>query len=125
MACVALGYAKWVTNYTSVDRDGTQRFTAEFRFASEDNMLAFENGPFGFAPRYGGFDGWALAQMGAGEAGSHSPGLPWSRDRLGPPVDVTSASAWAMVPGANGLPSALHVFANASSAAGFVKGLPG
>ena len=120
-----MGHAEWATNYTSVDRDGTPRFTAEFRFVSEDNMLAFENGPFAFAPRYGGFDGWTLARMGPGLRSLGPPPLPWSRDRLGPAVDVTAASAWAMVPGADGGPPVLHAFANASSAASFVQGLPG
>ena len=36
-------------------------YTTEFRFISEDNMIAFENAPFTYAPKYGGYDPTGLS----------------------------------------------------------------
>ena len=49
--CKDVGDAKWSTEYTSVDAEGNGVYTSEFRFVSEDNMIAFENGPITFLPR--------------------------------------------------------------------------
>ena len=87
--------------YTSVDKDGTARFTSTFLFTSADNMIAFENSPFLYAPKYGGFCAHGLSSM--------SNASVWSREKLGPPVDLTKA--WRVVDQpAGGLSQALVLF---------------
>ena len=70
MTCM-LGRADFATNYTSIDKEGVQEWNTEFRFASEDNLIAFENGPF--APKYGGFDALSIATNSS----------EWSKNKLG------------------------------------------
>jgi len=41
-ACDAIGDKQYSTQYTSVDADGNPKFTSEFLFTSQANMLAFE-----------------------------------------------------------------------------------
>jgi len=41
-ACNAKGNKEYSTQYTSVDADGEPKFTSEFLFTSQANMLAFE-----------------------------------------------------------------------------------
>ncbi len=116
--CTAVGNASLSTTYVSLDSDGTQRFSSEFRFASVDNMIAFENAPFLSAPRYGGFCAWAISQ-----SQNRSSGQPrWGRDRLGPPVDLLRS--WRLIPGGDAAPPALYLFGSEEGAARFVAGLP-
>jgi hypothetical protein len=52
--CTATGSYQWSTELDSVDREGNLLFASTFFFASEDNMIAFENAPVAFAPQFGG-----------------------------------------------------------------------
>ncbi len=106
-ACRAVGTPGWAANYTSLRKDGTPAFTTEFWFATEDNMVAFENAPFSYLPKYGGFDAAGIAQ--GAVAGDLGPG--WSPSALGPPVDAVGG--WAVLGGH------VYCFANAAHAAVF------
>ena len=70
-----IGSEDFATNYTSLDIDGTERFEAEFRFISENNVIAFENSPFTYAPKYGGFCSYGIWK---------NKNNTWTRKKLGP-----------------------------------------
>ena len=109
--CSAVGSHEWGTNYTSMDKQGNARFTTEFRFVSEDNMIAFENAPFTYAPKYGGFCPVGLTNR------------TWSAKRLGPSVDARSG--WRVLNDPEtGLPE-LYLFSSDAAAEQFIAGLPG
>ena len=79
-------------------------------------MIAFENSPFLYAPKYGGFCAHGLSSM--------SNASVWSREKLGPPVDLTKA--WRVVDQpAGGLSQALVLFKDEQHAEEFIKALPG
>ena len=93
--CTVMGTTEFATNYTSVDRAGDPLWTTEFRFAHASSLLAFENAPFRYVPKYGGFDAAQIAKGGAGDEA----------------VDLISG--WAVID------ENIYVFANVSSASSF------
>ena len=88
--CDAVGTESLSVQYSSVDSTGNPLFTAEFRFETQENMLAFENAPFSFAPRLGGFCAWGLANMNNSTT-TESTDVKWAADLLGPPVDLVNS----------------------------------
>jgi len=135
--CTAVGTDPALsTRYSSVDAAGNPLFLAEFRFVSQENMLAFENAPFSFAPRLGGFCAWGLASMNSTASAFDSTSganagtdkekdkevSAWAADSLGPPVDLVKS--WRAVESVDGLPPAIYLFCGENSADSFVAGLP-
>lgn len=115
--CSIIGSKNNSAIYTTLDIDGSPRFQSEFRFATPDNMIAFENSPFMYAPKYGGFCAWQLASA------SNQTGSKWSRDKLGPRVDL--ARSWRVLSREGAGPAqALYLFEDEDSAASFAAGLP-
>mgnify|MGYP000206044039 CR=1 FL=1 len=108
--CTATGDAQWATNYTSLDIHGNPRFLAEFRFVSEDNMIAFENSPFTYAPKYGGFCAMGLSNRS------------WSASHVGPPVDT--ARGWRVLTDPDTGLEELFLFSSDDAANAFIDGLP-
>ena len=102
------GYAEFATNYTSVDKSGAERWNTEFRFANEDNLIAFENAPASFAPQFGGFDALAIATNASA----------WSKDHLGPPVASGYGAAWRAASDGK-----VYVFSSLAAAEKFVSNL--
>jgi hypothetical protein len=116
-ACKTMGSANHSTQYSTVDRDNTARFVSTFWFTTTDNMIAFENDPFSFAPKYGGFCAHALSQLNV----SGAPPV-WSRDALGPPVDLVHA--WrTLTNNATGMQYVV-LFGDEHRAAAFIRDLP-
>jgi hypothetical protein len=116
--CKAMGTATYSTEYDSLDRDGSARFRTEFRFVSEDNLIAFENAPFSYLPKYGGFCAWAISSFN----GTTTSKAPWSRDWLGPPVDLLNS--WRFVKNAQTGLTSLYLFGGEEGLQQFLKGLP-
>ena len=108
--CVAIGNKSLSTIYTSVSKDGTPAYQTMLYFTSVDNMIAFENAPFSYLPKYGGFDGLQIG----------SKGSSWGAQRLGPSVDVVSS--WRMSKD-GGTPD-IYLFKDDTSAELFFRGLP-
>ena len=102
--CAIVGNASYSSEYTSVDIDGTPKYTTRFLFSSINNMIAFENSPIVYLPKYGGFDGFLLGSAG-----------PWQKDFLGPSVDLFQ---WTV------LDDQVYLFANRSMAASFLQQYP-
>jgi hypothetical protein len=102
--CAIVGNASYSSEYTSVDIDGTPKYTTRFLFSSINNMIAFENSPIVYLPKYGGFDGFLLGSAG-----------PWQKDFLGPSVDLF---LWTV------LDDQVYLFANRSMAASFLQQYP-
>ena len=72
---VAVGGYDPVSYFRGEGTKGSKAFTAEYqgaeyRFASADNLAAFEADPEAYAPQYGGYCAWAIAQ------GKLAPGDP-------------------------------------------------
>ena len=114
--CRATGAPSYSTQYESLDRDGTPRFTTEFRFVSEENLIAFENAPFSYTPKYGGFCAWAISNL------NETSTAPWSRSWLGPPADLLSS--WRVVKHEDTGESATYLFGGELGAQKFLAGLP-
>ena len=112
--CDVMGLQSMSTQYTSVDSAGNPIFTSEFRFANQENMIAFENAPFTFAPRLGGFCGNYFSNMNETKV--------WSASALGPPVDLIHS--WRAVKSSEGLPPSIYLFGGEDGAEEFMKGLP-
>ena len=113
--CTAVGNRTMSTTYTSVDKSGDPKYSTTLYFTSVDNMIAFENAPFSYLPKYGGFDG---LQIGNGTLSS------WNATRLGPSVDLIHS--WRVVDdsGGGGELSSVYLFANVLAGDTFVSGLP-
>ena len=110
-----VGSPKFATNYTSLDIDGTPRFIAEFRFVSVDNMIAFENAPFSYAPKYGGF-----CSYGIWKNGNEKP--VWGRNKVGPSADVEKG--WRLVRDNTTGTVDIYLFGGSKGADAFVRNLP-
>lgn len=145
-ACNAQGDKLYSTQYTSVDADGEPKFTSEFLFTSQANMLAFEVSlyspplllrrlmPFPIANiptpcilsiRQNAPFSFAPRVGGFcawALSNLNSSSSTWSAAALGPPVDLVHS--WRAVPGENGLPAALYLFGGQEGADSFMKGLP-
>lgn len=72
---VAVGGYDAVSFFDGNGVEGKKQFTttyqgAEFRFASAENLATFEDDPEAYAPQYGGYCAWAVAQ------GNLAPGNP-------------------------------------------------
>ena len=115
--CHATGSPSYSTQYESLDRDGTPRFTTEFWFVSEDNLIAFENAPYSYTPKYGGFCAWAISNL-----NETLTTAPWSRSWLGPPADLLSS--WRVVTNEVTGESATYLFGGELGAQKFLAGLP-
>ena len=114
--CKAQGQANYSTSYTTGDRDGTPRFISTFWFSTIDNMIAFENSPFVYAPKYGGFCAHELSISDVLADAS------WSRSKLGPPVDLVHA--WRLVSNNATGQQNLMLFGDEQRANSFIRGLP-
>eukprot|EP00757_Euglenozoa_sp_SAG-D1_P021615 gene21615-8321_t len=112
--CHAVGTTEHSTKYSSLDRDGSPRFITEFRFVSESNMIAFENSPFSYTPKFGGFCAWTLSNWNRSDV--------WSRDKLGPPSDLLNS--WRVVKNPLTGLEALYLFGDEPGAERFLAGLP-
>ena len=110
-----VGSPKFATNYTSLDIDGTPRFIAEFRFVSVDNMIAFENAPFSYTPKYGGF-----CSYGIWKNGNEKP--VWGRNKVGPSADVEKG--WWLVRDNRTGTVDIYLFGGSKGADAFVRNLP-
>eukprot|EP00944_MAST-04C_sp_MAST-4C-sp1_P008684 g8684.t1 len=110
-----VGSPKFATNYTSLDIDGTPRFIAEFRFVSVDNMIAFENAPFSYTPKYGGF-----CSYGIWKNGNEKP--VWGRNKVGPSADVEKG--WRLVRDNRTGTVDIYLFGGSKGADAFVRNLP-
>lgn len=108
--CRAKGNKVYSTNYTSLDKSGSIAYTTEFWFESEENMIAFENSPFTYAPLYGGY-----CALGISDA--H-----WLPINLGPGVDLVSG--WRVYVDPNSSITSLLLFADSEAAQVFLNGLP-
>ena len=114
--CKAIGAESMSTEYTSVDDAGNPIFTSTFLFTTQDNMIAFENAPFSYAPRLGGFCAGTLSTM------KNSSSTLWNTSQLGPPVDLIHS--WRTVESPDGLPASLYLFGSEDLADEFIKNLP-
>jgi hypothetical protein len=112
--CQAIGNASLSTTYTSVAKDGTPKYETMLYFTSVDNMLAFENAPFSYLPKYGGFDG--------NQIGDNNSTSSWSAAHLGPSVDVISS--WRVSTNSGGTTPDVYLFKDDTSAELFLHGLP-
>ncbi|KAL7574562.1 hypothetical protein ACA910_015912 [Epithemia clementina (nom. ined.)] len=69
-AAAVRGRSEYATNFQGY----------QFWFATAANRDDFEQDPWRFAPAWGGFDSWGVAQQ-------VPPEFPWNTDFLGPPAD--------------------------------------
>ena len=108
-----IGSEDFATNYTSLDIDGTERFEAEFRFISENNVIAFENSPFTYAPKYGGFCSYGIWK---------NKNNTWTRKKLGP--SSNPSKYWRVVKNNNTGEIDIYLFGGKEGADEFIDNLP-
>jgi hypothetical protein len=113
--CSAVGSTSWSAQYTSVNTEGVRAFSSEFRFISQENMMAFENAPITFAPRLGGFCAWNLA-------GGPNSTTVWDAQTLGPAVDLINS--WRLVKDEETGMGSIYLFGGEDGAQAFIAGLP-
>ena len=113
--CTVIGNASLSTTYTSLDKSGDPTYNTMLYFSSINNLIAFENAPFSYLPKYGGFDALSI---------SHANSTTWNRSHLGPSVDLEGS--WRLIDssGGGGMISSVYLFANETSFESFRDGLP-